>query len=291
MAVGWRCNMLNNMLKRLVLGFALLSFIVPELASATALSANRLTRSRNKTATKVYEMTASATIYAGSLVCLAAAGTAEACAATAGFSQAVGVAQSKVVDDSTFVGKITVDEGEFLFGATSIAATDNGHVLYIVDDQTVDETATTRIAAGTLVEYVSSTSGWIRVGPTTKRNRSVVVTLPISLASIADGDVVTNYAPGFAGVIKSVSYFAAVVSSTSSKASTLNLEVNTTNVGGCTLALTTATTNELGEQVASSACTTGATFDENDTLSVEAASTTAFAEGSGYLLIAIEEVN
>jgi hypothetical protein len=268
-----------------------LAVIVPSIAHATALSANRITKSRNLAGAKNYTMLAGTTIYAGSLVCLNSAGTAQACAATAGFSQAVGVARTKVVDDSTFVGTITVDEGEFLFGATSIALTDQGHVLYIVDDQTVDEGATVRISAGTLVEYVSSTSGWLRVGPAMKRNRSVLITLPITLASLANGDIITNYTPGFSGVLKGVSYVPSVVSTTAAKASTLNLEVGTTDVAGCTLALTSANTNALGTLVTSSACTTGATFDEDDTLSLEASSTTAFVEGSGSLLIQIEEVN
>ena len=270
--------------------FALL--LLPAVAHATALSANKPMKSRNVTATKTYDMTASATIYAGSMVCLVAAGTAEACAATAGNSQVLGVAVAKVVDDSTFTGKVTVEEGEFLVAATSIAATDEGHVLYVVDDATVDETATTRIPAGVLVEYVSTTSGYVRMGPAVKRNRSMTFSFAVALVNIDNGtDLITDWTPGFAGVLKSMSYTAAVVSTTASKDGTLNLEVNATNVGACTLALTSANTNAIGEHVASSACTTGATFDENDTISVESAASDGLAEGSGTLVVIVEEVD
>jgi hypothetical protein len=278
-------------MKNLIKSFLVALLLLPSIANATALSANKVMQSRNSQGTKSYNVTASATIYAGSMVCLVAAGTAEACAATAGNSQVLGVATHKVVDDSTFVGTVSVEEADFLVVATSIAATDEGHVLYVVDDATVDETATVRIPAGVLVQYVGSTSGWVRMGPATKRNRSIVVSVNLALASLADGDILTNWTPGFAGVIKGMSYTATTASSTSAKLSTLNLEVGTTNVGACTLALTTALTDAMGEHTASSACTTGATFDEDDTISLEAASTTAFVEGAGVLLILIEEVN
>lgn len=271
-----------------VLGLVLL---LPAIANATALTANKPMKSRNVTGTKTYDMTASATIYQGSMVCLVAAGTAEACAATAGNSQVVGVATSKVVDDATFTGKITVEEGDFLVVATSIAATDEGHVLYVVDDATVDETATTRIPAGVLVEFVSTTSGYVRVGPATKRNRSTVFTFFTDLNLVIAGDVLTNWTPGFAGVLKGLSYTTVIAGTGTNAAITWNLEVNTTNVGGCTLELLLADTSDIGEHDASSACTTGAAFDENDTISIEAASVTDYTAGSGYFLVTIEEVN
>lgn len=54
--------------------------------------------------------------------------------------------------------------GEFLLPATSITQAMTGQVLYLVDDATVDDvTVTNFVPVGVLVEYVSATSGWVRL--------------------------------------------------------------------------------------------------------------------------------
>ena len=75
---------------------------------------------------------------------------------------------------------------------------------------------------------------------------------------------------------------------TAAKASTLNLEIGTTNLTGGTVALTSADCDGKGEAIGGTAITAGNVFTASDTISVEAASTTTFIEGSGSLFAVIE---
>jgi len=108
----------------------------------------------------------------------------------------------------------------------------------------------------------------------------------LKLAKIANGDIVTEIRPGIDGTIE---YWEAVVSdpaTTGSKLSTLNLEIDTTNVTGGDLALTSATMTPLGAVVG--AAPTGAnTLTRASKLSIEASATTAFVEGEIEITIYI----
>lgn len=109
--------------------------------------------------------------------------------------------------------------------------------------------------------------------------------LPLDLASIANGDVLTNYTPGYKGRIKKVSVAVTKPATTAAKAATLNMEVGTTDLTGGVLALTSANMTPLGNVVAGTSITGGNTFSATDTISVEAASVTAFVEGQAALII------
>jgi len=107
-------------------------------------------------------------IYKGGFVTLTAAGLVVAGQATAGYKFA-GVAAEKV-DDSAGAGTKwckVYTEGLFLLVATSITQAMVGEMMYLIDDQTFDETPASGVAipVGILVEYVSATSGWIDIGP------------------------------------------------------------------------------------------------------------------------------
>jgi hypothetical protein len=52
----------------------------------------------------------------------------------------------------------------FLMAASSVAQTDVGHPLYVIDDNTVDETSTNYVLAGICTKYVSGTSCWVLIG-------------------------------------------------------------------------------------------------------------------------------
>ena len=112
-----------------------------------------------------------------------------------------------------------------------------------------------------------------------------IIQFPFNLAAIADGDLVTNLPLTFAGTITQVEFRVTTLVSTGAKATTLNLEINTTNLTGGAVALTSANCNAVGNVVAGTAVTAGNTFVAGDTLSVEAASTTTFIEGVGILLV------
>jgi len=69
----------------------------------------------------------------------------------------------------------------------------------------------------------------------------------------------------------------------------LSVEIGTTDMTGGTLALTSANCTPLGVVVAQGAApTAGNRFDDDDTLSIEAASVTAFAEGEITVYLVVE---
>ena len=111
----------------------------------------------------------------------------------------------------------------------------------------------------------------------------------VDLEKIADGDIVTNFLPNFAGHITKT-YF--VVGgdpvSTGSKLSTLAVQINAKAVAGGVLALTSANLTPMGAVVEGTPVTGSNGFDSDDTISVVASSTTAFIEGDGALHIQYE---
>lgn len=115
-----------------------------------------------------------------------------------------------------------------------------------------------------------------------------IVSFPIALAGItAAGDVVTNYTMGFKGRIISLTFAVQTVVTTAAKAASLNAEIGTTDLTGGVVALTSANCTPAGALVAGSAVTANNAFTATGTVSIEAASVTAFAEGSGVLLVTI----
>ena len=78
---------------------------------------------------------------------------------------------------------------------------------------------------------------------------------------------------------------------TAAKLSTLNMEIGTTNTTGGAIALTSANCTPAGVLVAGTAITAANTGSSSDTISIEAASTTTFIEGDGYMLIKLQNMD
>jgi len=115
-----------------------------------------------------------------------------------------------------------------------------------------------------------------------------VLSIPIKLSGITtDGDVVTEYVPGFPGKIQKVAFVVTEKVTTADKAATLNLEIGTTNLTGGLIALTSANCAALGAVIDGTEITDDNVFSATDAISVEASSVTAFAEGAGVLLITL----
>jgi hypothetical protein len=114
-----------------------------------------------------------------------------------------------------------------------------------------------------------------------------VLAIPIKLAKVANGDVLTNFTPGFPGRIVSAAFAVTDPVTTASKAATLNLEIGTVNLTGGVISLTSANCTPLGAVIAGTAITANNTFGATDTISVEASSVTAFVEGEGVLLLTL----
>jgi len=131
-----------------------------------ALSAKRVTKSRGITRKTRYLMKASTTCYAGGMVCLDSDGLAIPAAAASGNKAVVGVAAATVTSAASGSYYVEALEGEFNFAADTLQQEDVGAMVYADDDQTIDETqASNAPVAGRLIEYVSATEGWVRIGP------------------------------------------------------------------------------------------------------------------------------
>lgn len=151
-----------------------------------ALSADRLTDYREGIEIELPVENA-VTIYAGSMVCInGSTGMANPAADSAGF-QFVGVAMEQADNSSGSDGDITVRvrrKGVFKFAASSIAAAHVGDPMYVVDDQTFDETDPGNgIICGRLVKRVSNTSGWIDINLATPLAQVAGGTLTVTDAS------------------------------------------------------------------------------------------------------------
>lgn len=114
-----------------------------------------------------------------------------------------------------------------------------------------------------------------------------ILSIPVKLSKIANGDLLTNFTPGFPGRIVKAALAITDPATTADKAATLNLEINSTNLSGGVLALTSANCGTLGAVVNATAITGNNVFDADDTISVEASGVTAFAEGEGVLLVVL----
>lgn len=81
-------------------------------------------------------------------------------------SNVLGVASTSVTSAASGDYFIEVLEGEFLFDASSIVQASVGATMYAKDDQTFDNNAASNDpSAGKLIEFVSTTSGWLRISP------------------------------------------------------------------------------------------------------------------------------
>lgn len=107
-------------------------------------------------------------IYKGALVCTDTDGYALAAADTANY-KFIGIAYDK--QDNTGTGhadgakKVRVyRRGIFKLVCTGIMQSQVGQLMYVKDDQTVDDSSTNWICVGRLVKFVSTYVGWVDIG-------------------------------------------------------------------------------------------------------------------------------
>lgn len=123
---------------------------------------------------------------------------------------------------------------------------------------------------GSVMLGTASLSGVARV-PT-------ICSFSIDAADIANGDVVTEFVPGFAGTILKTFAVCTKAVSTDSKAALINFEIGTTNVTDGTIALSGK--YALGAVVDNSVNPSAKnTFTSTDKLSIEASGVTTFSQG------------
>lgn len=248
-----------------------------------------------------YPLTDALQVYGGSLLALASTGYLVKWADTAGL-KFIGPSYVRALGDTSATGvgglgvEASVDVRGGIYrrvtvtGASAITDHHNAKV-YCSTDNIDDATLTPTVnvgAIGEVVRWHSGTTCDIKLYTPEQyaaNNKDDVWTFQLDLASIADGDVITGFTPGFAGRIVDMDFIVNVPVTTGGDGTTLNAEIGTTNLTGGTITLTSANCTPQGAIIAASAITAGNHFDSSDTISVEASSTTAFAEGSGTLVI------
>lgn len=118
-----------------------------------------------------------------------------------------------------------------------------------------------------------------------------LITVPVNLATVADGDVLTTMPIPHKFKITAVDAYVTQEVTTAAKATTLNVEIGTTDLTGGAVALTSANCATLGAKVAGTAVTAANTGAAAATISIEASSTTAFAEGEVMVVISIQNMD
>lgn len=118
-----------------------------------------------------------------------------------------------------------------------------------------------------------------------------LLAFPMALKEITDGDFLTDYTIGHKFKLLSFAYVADVEETTGSKLSTLTLEIGSTATTGGSLAMTSAKGTPTGKVSAATAITALNTGSATDTISIIGASTTAFVEGSGSLIIEVQNMD
>jgi sarcosine oxidase gamma subunit len=112
------------------------------------------------------------------------------------------------------------------------------------------------------------------------------ISIPVKLANLASGGYILNaYKPGYAGVIKQITYVAGTPATTAAKLATLQPEITGVATTGGAVALTTVGCGTEGALVNGSAITALNTFGATDTISIQASAVTAFDEGDGVILL------
>lgn len=147
-----------------ILAFLRVRWLIP--GAMAALTADRITEIKEQ-ATKSYPVAAATKIYAGSLVAVNTSGYAVPASDTAGL-KVVGVAEAQADNSAGGNGAKSINVRSPIiarFAASSITQAMVGQVMYVVDDQTFDDSpGTNAVKAGRLVEFISTTEGWIEVG-------------------------------------------------------------------------------------------------------------------------------
>ncbi len=158
--------------------------------------------SRKESGLQSFPVEDNVTIYKGARVCVNTSGYLVPAADTGGYRFA-GIAFEKV--DNTITGHAqgglncrVYTAGVFKLAATSITQAMVGRKMYIVDDATIDETSTNSVCVGTLVEYVSTTAGWVDIGqrglPDDLKSITIngvpYATITLAMAAAAASDII-----------------------------------------------------------------------------------------------------
>ena len=170
-----------------------------------ALTASRDTHRKDLGVTS-YPVAAATTIYKGGMVALNSGGYLVAAADTAGLL-VVGAAAENVDNSAGANGALSaqVRRGKARFNASSITQAMVGQIMYVVDDNTFDETTPANsVIAGILDEYVGATDGWLIIAPEIGAENEAGLTALGVTASAAELNVLDGVTAGTVTASKGV---------------------------------------------------------------------------------------
>jgi hypothetical protein len=169
-----------------------------------------------------------------------------------------------------------VHSGNQTGGKSTKNAQDLADILGGVADLTALTDSTTGTAADTLAAGVGVETIWLPM---------------ITLAEVADGDLITDLTLGYKFKILSVAFVVDTAVTTAAKATTLTVEIGAVATTGGALALTSANCTPKGAVVAGTAITALNTGSAAATISLVAASTTTFVEGKGSVVLTVQNMD
>ena len=195
----------------------------------------------------------------------------------------IGVTTSAVA--ASGVGTVRLRNSPGTYMVVAAGAISVGSRLYAAADGKFNDVQSAGNATGLIAKSAAGADGdIIEAVPASDNAAAGVWAFPITLANVANGDLLAGFTPGFAGTITKTQFAVTTVVPTAAKATTLNLEIGTTNLTGGEVALTSANCATV-TTVAGAAITAANTFGASDAISIEASATTTFIEGAGLLLV------
>lgn len=188
-----------------ILGLLMILPIMPFGIFGTVLSADQDVARKEDVLTQ-YPVTSGEIIYKGAMVCVDTDGYLLAAADTAGYKFA-GIAYEQKDNSSGLDAALSCrvyTKGVFLLTCTSIMQSMVGNLLYVTDDDVVDESSTNDIVAGRLVKYVSATQGWVDIGDRVRGNSETLYVATGGVIDFAAGNFTITHSAGlltFSGAV------------------------------------------------------------------------------------------
>lgn len=176
-----------------------------------------------------------------------------------------------------------VREGYVQLAVSGAAIADVGRPVFATDDNAFNMTGIGTYI-GKIIRFISSGVVIVEFDAGDPED-DVIISLPIVLSKVSAADVLTDFTPGFNGRVKGMTFCITDPVTTAAKAAALHAEIGATALTGGVASLNSANCTPLGALVEASAITAGAAFKDTETLSIVAASVTAFVEGQGVLQI------
>lgn len=199
----------------------------------------------------------------------------------------IGIQQLIYIEDAG-VFQVTAHPSDNVISILYLDYSINTHAADFIGSGAKVSPSGSQVAVSGITAFTDNTGGT----PTSTLASTVgiqTLSLFIAAATIANGDLLTNYVPGYAFKLVKFDARCAAPVTTGGKSSTLNLEINTTNVTGGSLPL--SGTYALGAAQAGTAITADNVGTSTDSFSIEAAGTTAFIEGGFWLIVSIANMD